>query len=146
MKQSKERPYILFVAEVIYSKISEIKKKNPGFSNVDAIDNFIGSESYNEISSGKFHEDWFKKLKKNNFIDQKTKKKIPEETINLLYVQKDIVVKQLTQFPDLYYTKSHFPLEISQRAFDHLWRMCESYELWCKETKQTKLIKLNIIE
>ncbi len=42
----------------------------------------------------------------------------------------------------LYYTKSHFPLEISQRAFDHLWRVCESYEMWCKETKQKKLIIL----
>jgi len=141
-----ERPYVLFVAEKIYLEISKIKKKNLNFTNIDAIDNFIGSESYNEISSGKFHEDWFKKLKKNNFIDKKTKKKIPEETLNLLYVQKDIVVKQLTQFPDLYYTKSHFPLEISQRAFNHIWRMCESYELWCKETKQNQLIVLNVID
>ena len=30
-----------------------------------------------------------------------------------------MMIKQLIQFPDLYYTKSHFPLEISQRAFDH---------------------------
>ena len=27
MRQSKERPYVLFVAELIYSKIVEIKKK-----------------------------------------------------------------------------------------------------------------------
>ena len=57
-----------------------------------------------------------------------------------------MMMKQLIQFPDLYYTKSHFPLEISERAFDHLWRMCESYELWCKETKQNSLIKLNVID
>ena len=69
-----------------------------------------------------------------------------EETIRLLKIQKDMMVKQLIHYPDLYYAKSHFPLEISQRAFDHLWRMCESYELWCKETKQNKLIKLNIID
>ena len=56
------------------------------------------------------------------------------------------MIKQLIQFPDLYYTKSHFPLEISQRAFDHLWRICESYELWCKETKQSKLITLKLID
>ena len=56
------------------------------------------------------------------------------------------MVKQLIQFPNLYYAKSHFPLEISQRAFDHLWRMCENYELWCKETNQKKLILLNIID
>ena len=85
-------------------------------------------------------------MEKNNFIDQNTKKKIPEETIRLLKIQKDMVIKQLIQFPDLYYAKSHYPLEISQRAFDHLWRMCESYELWCKETKQENLNFLKIID
>jgi len=57
-----------------------------------------------------------------------------------------MIVKQLFQFPKLYYTKSHFPLEISQQAFNNLWRMCESYELWCKESKQKDLIFLNIID
>ena len=144
--KSKERPYILFVAEEIYLKICEIKKKNPDFSNIDAIDNFIGSTSYKEISSGEFHDKWFEQLKKDNFIDKKTKKKVPEETMELLLVQKDIMIKQLIQYPNLYYTKSHFPLEISQRAFDQLWRICESYELWCKESKQPELMVLKIID
>ena len=144
--QSKERPYVLFVAEIIYSEICKIKKKNLDFSNIDAIEGFIGSKTYKNISSGKFHDEWLKKLENDNFIDQNTKNKIPEETIRLLRIQKDIMVKQLVQFPDLYYTKSHFPLEISQRAFDHLWRMCESYELWCKETKQTEFLILKIID
>ena len=144
--QSKERPYVLFVAEIIYTKICDIKKKNPTFSNIDAIEGFIGTRSYKKISSGQFHDDWFKNLKENNFIDTDTKKKIPEETIKLLKMQKDMMVKQLIQFPSLYYTKSHFPLEVSQRAFDHLWRMCESYELWCKETKQPELMILKIID
>ena len=143
---SKEKPYVLIVAELIYLEICKIKKKNPYLNNVDAIEAFIGSETYTNVSSGKFHDDLFKKFKKNKFIDQRTKKKIPEETIRLLQVQKDMVIKQLIQFPDLYFAKSHYPLELSQRAFDHLWRMCESYELWCKETKQEDLIYLNIIE
>jgi len=143
---SKEKPYILLVAELIYSEICEIKTLNPDFSNINAIEAFIGSEIYKKISSGKFHDDLISKLEKNNFIDDKTKKKIPEETIRLLHIQKDLTTKQLIQFPNLYYAKSHYPLEISQRAFDHLWRMCESYELWCKETKQTKLIILNITD
>ena len=143
---TKDKPYVLFVAELIYLEISKIKKNNLNFSNIDAIDNFIGSKIYNKISSGKFHDEWFKKLKKDNFIDKNTKKKITEETIRLLRVQKDMMVKQLIQFPNLYYTKSHYPLEISQRAFDQLWRMCESYELWCKETKQEKLIFLKITD
>ncbi len=143
---SKDKPYVLLAAEVIYLKVYEIKNKNPDFSNINAIETFIGSTAYNEISSGEFHNNLINKLKKNNFIDKKTKKKIPNETIKLLQIQKDVMVKQLIKFPELYYAKSHFPLEISQRAFDHLWRMCESYELWCKETKQKKLIKLNIID
>ena len=144
--QSKEKPYVLFVAEIIYSKICEIKNKNLNFSNIDAVENFIGSDAYNEISSGKFHDDWLEELVKNNFIDKRTKKKVPKETLELLKIQKDMMVKQLIKYPELYYAKSHFPLEISQRAFDHLWRVCESYELWCKETKQTKLMILKIID
>ena len=66
MKQTKERPYVLFVAEVIYSEVSKIKNKNPGFSNINAIDNFIGTETYNKISSGKFHDNWFEELSKNS--------------------------------------------------------------------------------
>ena len=143
---SKEKPYVLYVAELIYSEVCEIKKKNPYLNNVDAIEAFIGSDTYTHISSGKFHDEWFEKLKKNKFIDSKTKKKIPDETIKLLQVQKDVVIKQSIQFPDLYFAKSHYPLELSQRAFDHLWRMCESYELWCKETKQENLIFLGLIE
>ena len=73
--QSTERPYVLFVAEIIYLKIIEIKKKNLSFSNIDAIKAFIGSNLYKKISSGNFHDEWFAELQNNNFIDQKTKKK-----------------------------------------------------------------------
>ncbi len=137
--KSQEKPYILYVAEKIYLEVCNIKKKNNGFSNIDAIDGFIGSETYKEVSSGKFHDKWFQELEKKNKI-------LPKETIRLLKIQKEMMIKQLIQYPELYYTKSHYPLEISQRAFDQLWRMCESYELWAKETNQKKLIKLNIID
>ena len=70
----KSKPYILFVAEVIYLNICEIKNLN--FSNIDAVENFIGSEVYQEISSGKFHDNWFKELSKNDFVDPETKEKI----------------------------------------------------------------------
>ncbi len=144
--KSKERPYVLYVAEVIYLEISKIKKNNPSFTNIDAVDNFIGTKTYKTIGNGEFHDKWFKQLNKDDFIDSNTKKRIPKETIKLLEMQKDMMIKQLIQFPSLYYTKSHYPLEISQRAFDHLWRICESYELWCKETDQQNLIFLNIID
>ena len=139
-----EKPYILSVAEIIYQEIVKIKKKNPEYSNNQAIEDFIGSEKYKEISSGRFHDNWLKELKENNFIDKKTEKKIPDETIKLLEVQKEIMIKQLIKFPNLYDAKNQSLLKISQRAFDLIWRMCESYELWCKETNQKDLLKLNI--
>ena len=139
-------PHVLFVAEKIYKEVTKLKKLNSEFTNVDAIDTFIGSKTYLDISSGKFHENWFKKLEKNKFIDIETKKKIPDETIRLLKIQQNMMIKQLMRFPNLYYSKSHFPLEISRRAFNHLWRICESYELWCKESKQENLITLKIID
>ena len=136
--KSHEKPYILHVAERVYLEVANIKRQNKFFSNSDSIKRFIGSEIYKEISSGKFHDDWFDELAK--------QKKIPEETMRLLKIQKEMMIKQLIEYPELYYTKSHSRLEISKRAFDHLWRVCESYELWCKETEQKDLILLNITD
>ena len=141
-----DKPYVLRVAELIYSKIIEIKNQNPEVTNIQAFEIFMTTKDYDFISSGEFHENWISELKDNDFIDKITGKKINEETLRLLDIQKDSMVKFLMKRPKLYYTKSHFPLEISQRAFDHLWRVCESYEMWCKETKQEKLITLNILD
>ena len=141
-----EKPYVLRVAELIYLKIIEIKKQNSEINNLQAFEIFMNTKEYDFISSGEFHDKWFSELNKNNFIDKVTGKKITNETMKLLEVQKDSMVKLLIKIPKLYYTKSHFPLEISQRAFDHLWRVCESYEMWCKETKQEDLITLKILD
>ena len=141
-----DKPYVLRVAELIYSKIIEIKNQNPEVNNIQAFEIFMTTKDYDFISSGEFHENWISELKNNNFIDKITGKKINEETLRLLDIQKDSMIKLLLKIPKLYYTKTHFPLELSQRAFDHLWRVCESYEMWCKETKQKNLIKLNLID
>jgi len=145
VKKDKTRPFVLYVAEKIYLKVSEIKKKNPEITNIEAIERFISTDLFKEISSGKFHDKWFEELKKNNFIDKNSGKKIPSETIRLLLVQKDTMMRQLIGYPSLYYTKSFYPLELSQRAFNHLWRICENYELWCKEIGNKNKISLNLI-
>ena len=146
MPKEIDKPYVLRVAEVIYSKIVGIKKENSEMNNIQAFEVFMTTKEYDLISSGEFHDNWFVELKNNKFIDKITGKKINDETMRLLEIQKDSMIKFLMKIPKLYYTKSHFPLEISQRAFDHLWRVCESYEMWCKETKQEKLIILNILD
>ena len=141
-----DKPYVLRVAELIYSKIIEIKNQNPEVNNIQAFEIFMTTKDYDFISSGEFHINWISELKNNNLIDKITGKKVNEETLRLLDIQKDSMVKFLLKIPKLYYTKTHFPLELSQRAFNHLWRVCESYEMWCKETKQKNLIKLNLID
>ena len=145
MSLDTDQPYVLRVAELIYSKVVHIKKENSGINNIEAFELFMATKDYDLVSSGEFHDQWFLELKGNNFVDKNTGKKINGETIRLLEIQKDSMIKFLMKIPKLYYTKSHFPLEISQRAFDHLWRICESYEMWCKETKQEKLIVLDIL-
>ena len=145
MPLNNDKPYVLRVAEFIYSKIVNIKKENTDMSNIQAFEFFMTTKEYDLISSGEFHDKWFLDLNKNDFIDKVTGKKINDETMRLLEIQKDSMVKFLIKIPKLYYTKTHFPLEISQRAFDHLWRICESYEMWCKETKQEKFITLDIL-
>ena len=144
MKSKIEKPYVLRVAEFIYSKVIEIKNQNPEINNIQAFEIFMNTKDYDFVSSGQFHVNWISELKDNNFVDKITGKKINQETLRLLEIQKESMIKFLLKIPKLYYAKTHFPLEISQRAFNHLWRVCESYEMWCKETKQNKLIKLDL--
>ena len=146
MSLDTDQPYVLRVAELIYSKVVLIKKENSGINNIEAFEIFMATKDFDLVSSGEFHDKWFLELKSNDLVDKITGKKVNDETMRLLEIQKDSMIKFLMKIPKLYYTKSHFPLEISQRAFDHLWRICESYEMWCKETKQEKLITLDILD
>ena len=66
------KPLMLYVAELIYLEVVEIKKRNPNITNIVSIEMFIGSKTYNEISSGKFHDNLFQNLKENDFINRET--------------------------------------------------------------------------
>ena len=128
---------MLYAAEEIYSMVSDIKLKNPEISVIEAVERYIGSKSYQNLSSGEFHNELLNRLQKN---------KAPKKTIELLLVQKKVVVERLKHVEGSYFAKSSFPLDTSQTTFDLLWRMCESYELWCKEINDTKSITLGISE
>ena len=79
-----DKPYVLRVAELIYSKIIEIKNQNPEVNNIQAFEIFMTTKDYDFISSGEFHDNWISELKDNDFIDKITGKKINEETLRLL--------------------------------------------------------------
>ena len=134
------------MAEIIYSYVSIIKKKNLDIEAREAINKFMETEEFKKLSNGTLHEEWFSELKKNNYLEQETGKKIPEETIKLLNIQKDVTMKQLIKIPALYETKNNTLIEASMRAHHFLLRMCESYELWCKETNQSDQLLLNITD
>ena len=104
------------------------------------------TEEFKRLSNGTLHDEWFAELKKNNYLDLETGNKIPPETIKLLDIQKDMTMKQLIKIPALYEAKNNTLIEVSMRAHLFLWRMCESYELWCKETKQSEQLLLNITD
>tara|TARA_B110000238_G_scaffold102031_1_gene111240 strand:- start:173 stop:577 length:405 start_codon:yes stop_codon:yes gene_type:complete len=134
------------MAEIIYSYVSIIKKKNSNIETKDAINKFMETEEFKRLSNGTLHDEWFAELKKNNYLDLETGNKIPPETIKLLDIQKDMTMKQLIKIPALYEAKNNTLIEVSMRAHLFLWRMCESYELWCKETKQSEQLLLNITD
>ena len=146
MNVATKKPYVIYVAEIIYLYISIIKKKYPNIDTKEAINKFIKTDEFNKLSSGALHNEWFNELKKNNYLDQETGKKIPDETIKLLEIQRDATIKQLIKIPELYETKNNILIEASNRTHQFLWRMCESYELWCKETKQLNALSLNITD
>ena len=146
MLSKTKKPYVIYIAEIIYSYVSIIKKKNLDIETKEAINKFMETDEFKKLSNGTLHEEWFKELAKNNYLDKETGEKIPEETIKLLNIQKDVTIKQLIKIPALYEAKNNTLIEASMRAHQFLWRMCESYELWCKETGQSEQLLLNITD
>jgi hypothetical protein len=111
MSIDNDKPYVLRVAELIYSQVVKIKNENSEITNIQAFEVFMTTKDYDLISSGEFHDKWFLELKNNDFVDKITGKKVNDETMRLLEIQKDSMVKFLMKIPKLYYTKSHFPLK-----------------------------------
>jgi hypothetical protein len=146
MLSKDKKPYVIYMAEIIYSYISIIKKKDSNIETSDAINKFMETEEYKRLSNGTLHDEWFAELKTNNYMDQETGEKIPTETIKLLDIQRDMTVKQLIKIPPLYEKKNNTLINVSMRAHQFLWRMCESYELWVKETGRSEHLLLKIID
>ena len=146
MLSKTQKPYVVYMAEIIYSYISIIKKKYPNIDTKKAINKFMETDQFKKLKDGTLHNEWFIELKKNDYMDKETSVRIPQETIRLLEIQRDITIKQLIEIPELYETKNNTLIEVSNRAYQFLWRMCESYELWCNETNQPEQLLLKIID
>ena len=145
MSEQINKPYVLKVAEKIYFNVCKIKDEKQ-LDNEKAIESFIKTDHYEKLSTGDFHNEWLNLIRDNKNIDPETNQKIPDETLKLLEIQRDAMMKELIKIPKLYDTKNNQLIELSKKAYNFLWRMCESYELWCRETKQENLITLKIID
>ena len=145
-KKDTSKPLMLYLPESIYLQLIKVKKSEPKITNIELVERFLATKEFNEIKKGNFHDNLFAKIKENNFVNLETGNKIPKETIDLLNLQKNTVMKQFNEDNETYFAKSSFPLSNSQNAFGLIWRMCETYELWCKEIKKEKLIKLKFID
>ena len=145
MSEQISKPYVLKAAEKIYFNVCKIKDENL-LDNEKAIESFIKTDHYEKLCTGEFHDEWLSTIKNNENIDPETNQKIPDETLRLLEIQRDAMMKELIKIPKLYDTKNNQLIELSKKAYNFLWRMCESYELWCRETKQENLITLKIID
>ena len=146
MLSKTQKPYVIYIAEIIYSYISIIKKKYPTIDTKEAINKFMQTDQFKKLGDGTLHDEWFNELKINDYMDKETGTRIPQETIKLLEIQRNITIKQLIKIPELYETKNNTLIEASNRAYQFLWRMCESYELWCNETGQSEQLLLKIID
>ena len=144
MNSKVKKPYVIYMAEIIYSYVSIEKKKYPDIDVKQAINKFMETSEFTKLSTGALHDEWFSELKKNEYLDKDTANKIPDETIKLLEIQRDMTVKNLIKIPKLYETENNTLIKASDRAHQFLWRMCESYELWCKETGQSEQLLLSI--
>ena len=145
MSEQINKPYVLKAAEKIYFNVCKIKDENQ-LDNEKAIESFIKTDHYEKLCTGDFHNEWLNLIRDNKNIDPETNQIIPDETLKLLEIQRDAMMKELIKIPKLYDTKNNQLIELSKKAYNFLWRMCESYELWCRETKQENLITLKIID
>ena len=96
---------MLYVAEEIYNSIIDIKKKDINISNLDAIERYIGTDSYIKISSGKFHENLIKELELQGKLDNEIAKLLEIQRKNVLdklkvnkspYIQNTFCRRQFT--------------------------------------------------
>ena len=102
-----DKPYVLRVAELIYSKIIEIKNQNPEINNIQAFEIFMTTKDYDFISSGEFHDNWISELKDNDFIST-----VAHEMVHVWqYATKQLTQKGCKEFwrgkdyTDEYYSK-----------------------------------------
>ena len=66
MLSKTKKPYVIYIAEIIYSYVSIIKKQYSNIETKEAINKFMETEEFKKLSDGTLHDEWFAEQKKNN--------------------------------------------------------------------------------
>ena len=114
---SKEKPYILLVAELIYLEVYKIKISNPDFTNINAIETFIGSETYKEIGSGQYHDKLIQKLEKKKFYRSKNQKKNSRRNFKIALYSKRLDDKATNSISGIILCKKSFSARDFTKSF-----------------------------
>jgi hypothetical protein len=114
MSEQINKPYVLKAAEKIYFNVCKIKDENQ-LDNEKAIESFIKTDHYEKLCTGDFHNEWLNLIRDNKNIDPETNQKIPDETLKLLEIQRDAMMKELIKIPKLYDTKNNQLIELSKK-------------------------------
>ena len=59
-----KKPYVIYMAEIIYSYVSIEKNKYSNIDTKEAINKFMETKEFIKLSSGALHDEWFGELKK----------------------------------------------------------------------------------
>ena len=69
-----KKPYVIYMAEIIYSYVSIEKNKYPNIDTKEAINKFMETKEFIKLSSGALHDEWFGELKKKCIYRQRCRK------------------------------------------------------------------------
>ena len=64
MNTKVKKPYVIYMAEIIYSYVSIEKNKDPALDVKQAITKFMETNEFIKLSTGTLHDEWFDELKK----------------------------------------------------------------------------------
>ena len=75
MNTKVKKPYVIYMAEIIYSYVSIEKNKYPEIDVKQAINKFMETNEFAKLSTGALHDEWFSELKKMNIWTKILEKK-----------------------------------------------------------------------
>ncbi len=167
------KPFNFHMCEIVYTAIVMNLSKHK--SARDAIIHFIEkSETFKNLQEGKLYDGFInaclrnspdklldyqdrsmhdpKEMKKDmeelgyDYYEPETGEPITKEQIEEMKKDRDRIKLEIARVADPREISEKTSTGLSDRAYRQIWRMCESYEKYCIETKQPGPLPLNIVK